>query len=100
MKYYISKTHVERDAAGRLSGRETVLTKPDTLKCTQNSLRRLRALGIEHLHLCEHPAQSRRWGRLDRAANKLRKTRKLTLEDVAEDIAEMEKSRCKDVEDI
>ena len=100
MKYYVSKTHVELDAAGRLSGRETVLTKPDTLKCTQNSLRRLTALGIENLHLCEHPPKSRRWGRLDRAANKLRKTRKLTLEDLAEDIAELEREKCKDVEDI
>ncbi len=100
MKYYVSKTHVVLDVAGRLSGRDTVFTKPDTLKVTQNSLRRLTALGIEHLHLCEHPPKSRRWGRLDRAANKLRKTRKLTLEDLAEDIAELEREKCKDVEDI
>lgn len=90
MKYYVSKTHVELSPAGRVTGHETVLTKPDTLKATKEALRRYTALGIEHLHLCEHPANSRRWGKLDRAANKLRKTRKMTLADVAADLAELE----------
>ena len=90
MKYYVSKTHVAIDAAGRLTGRETVLTKPDTLKVTQNSLRRLTALGIENLHICKHPTNSRRWGKLQRAQNKLRKTRKLTMADVAKDLAELD----------
>ena len=97
MKYYVSRTHVELDAAGRLSGRETVITKPDTLKATKEALRRYTALGITDLHLCKHPANSRRWGKLDRAANKLRKTRKLTLADVAADLAELEaESKAKD----
>ena len=97
MKYYVSRTHVEINEAGRLTGRETVLTKPDTLKATKEALRRYRALGIADLHLCEHPANSRRWGKLDRAANKLRKTRKMTLADVAADLAELEaESRTKD----
>jgi hypothetical protein len=90
MKYYISRTHVEFNDAGRLSGRETVLTKPDTLKAAKESLRRYTALGIPNLHVCKHPANSRRWGQLDRAANKLRKTRKMTLADVAADLAELE----------
>ena len=99
MKYYVSKTHVAIDAAGRLTGRETVLTKPDTLKAAQGSLRRLTALGIENLHLCKHPPNSRRWGKLDRAANKLRKTRKMTLADVAADLAEFDaESKAKDGE--
>ena len=99
MKYYVSKTHVAVDAAGRLSGRETVLTKPDTRKATQEALRRYTALGITNLHICEHPTNSRRWGKLDRAANKLRKTRKMTLADVAADLAELEaESRAKDGE--
>ena len=89
MKYYISKTDVSINAAGRLSGSERVLTKPDTLRATQNSLRRLSALGIENLHLCEHPPNSRRWGKLQRAQNKLRKTRKLTMADVAKDLEEL-----------
>jgi hypothetical protein len=90
MKYYVSRTHVEFNAAGRLSGRETVITKPDTLKATKEALRRYTALGITDLHVCKHPANSRRWGKLDRAANKLRKTRKMTLADVAADLAELE----------
>ena len=90
MKYYISRTHVEFNDAGRLSGRETVITKPDTLKATKEALRRYTALGITDLHVCKHPANSRRWGKLDRAANKLRKTRKMTLADVAADLAELE----------
>jgi hypothetical protein len=89
MKYYISKTDVSINAAGRLSGSERVLTRPDTLRATQNSLRRLSALGIENLHLCEHPPNSRRWGMLQREQNKLRKTRKLTMADVAKDLEEL-----------
>ena len=101
MKYYISKTDVSINASGRLSGSERVLTKPDTLRATQNSLRRLSALGIENLHLCEHPPNSRRWGKLDREANKLRKTRKLTMADVAADLAELDaESKERDGEDI
>ena len=89
MKYYISKTDVEINEAGRLSGSERVLTKPDTLRATKESLRRLTAIGIENLHICKHPANSRRWGKLQRAQNKLRKTRKLTMADVAKDLAEL-----------
>ena len=91
MKYYVSKTHLSLNDAGRLSARETVLTKPDTLTATKSALRRYRALGIEDLHLCEHPVNSRRWGALDRASNKVRKTLKLTLADVAADLAELDK---------
>jgi hypothetical protein len=96
MKFYVSKTHVEV-VENRITGRETVITKPDTLRATKEALRRYTALGITNLHLCEHPANSRRWGKLDRAANKLRKTRKMTLADVAADLAELEaESREKD----
>ena len=90
MKYYISKTDVSINAAGRLSGSERVLTKPDTLRATKESFRRLTAIGIENLHICKHPANSRRWGKLQRAQNKLRKTRKMTMADVAKDLAELE----------
>ena len=90
MKYYISKTDVEINEAGRLTGSERVLTKPDTLKATKEALRRYTAIGIENLHISKHPANSRRWGKLQRAQNKLRKTRKMTLADVAKDLAELE----------
>ncbi len=91
MKYYVSKTHVSIDGAGRLCGHETVLTKPDTRRATENSLRRMQALGIANIHLCPHPANSRRWGRLDREQTKRTKTRKLTVADVAADLAELER---------
>jgi len=90
MKYYISKTDVEINEAGRLTGSERVLTKPDTLKATKEALRRYTAIGIENLHVSKHPTNSRRWGKLQRAQNKLRKTRKMTLADVAKDLAELE----------
>ena len=90
MKYYISKTDVEINEAGRLSGIERVLTKPDTLSATKEAHRRYTAIGIDNIHICEHPANSRRWGKLQRAQNKLRKTRKMTLADVAKDLAELE----------
>ena len=88
MKYYVSRTHVNVDDNGKISGYETVLTKPDSRKVAANSLRRLTALGIENLHLCQHPNNSRRWGRLDRAQTKRTKTRKMTKADVAEIMAD------------
>tara|TARA_R100000008_G_scaffold37901_2_gene21602 strand:- start:229 stop:528 length:300 start_codon:yes stop_codon:yes gene_type:complete len=88
MKYYVSRTHVFMQD-GKLDGYETVLTRPDTLAATKNALSRYKALGIENLHLCEHPANSRRWGKLDREQTKRTKTRKLTMADVAADLAEL-----------
>ena len=91
MKYYVSRTHVSLDDAGKLSGYETVLTKPDDIKPTRETFRRMKALGISDLHVCVHPTNSRRWGRLDRAQTKRTKTRKMTMADVADDLAELEK---------
>tara|TARA_R110001583_G_scaffold61617_2_gene181882 strand:- start:384 stop:695 length:312 start_codon:yes stop_codon:yes gene_type:complete len=92
MKYYVSQTTVEATPEGRIpfSMYESVITKPDTLAAAKNSLRRYRALGIPHLHLCEHPEGSRRWGMLNRESNKRLKTRKMTVADVAKDLAELE----------
>ena len=88
MKYYVSRTHVNIDENGKISGYETVLTKPDSQKVTANSLRRLTALGIENLHMCEHPPNSRRWGKLDREQTKRTKTRQMTKAEVAEILAD------------
>jgi len=88
LKYYVSRTHMSLDS-GKLTGYETVLTKPDLIQPTRNTLRRLSALGITDLHLCEHPTNSRRWGQLNREQNKRRKTRKMTAADVAADLAEL-----------
>ena len=62
MKYYVSKTHIGLDASGRLSGYETVLTRPAPLKATLEALRRYTAIGITSIHLCEHPKNGRRYG--------------------------------------
>jgi hypothetical protein len=91
MKFYVSRTHVSLDDSGKLDGYETVLTKPDAIKPTREMLRRMTALGIPDLHLCPHPANSRRWGRLDREQTKRTKTRKMTVADVAADLAELER---------
>ena len=91
MKYYVSRTHVSINDSGKVEGYETVLTKPDDLKPTREMLRRMKALGITDLHMCKHPAKSRRWGRLDRAQTKRTKTRKMTMADVAGDLAELER---------
>jgi len=88
LKYYVSRTHMSLDS-GKLTGYETVLTKPDLIQPTRNTLRRLSALGITDLHLCEHPTNSRRWGQLNREQNKRGKTRKMTAADVAADLAEL-----------
>ena len=90
MKYYVSQTTVELTPEGRVTGYESVITKPDTLAAAKNSLRRYTTLGIPHLHLCEHPEGSRRWGMLNRESNKRLKTRKMTVADVAKDLAELE----------
>ena len=91
MKYYISRTHISLDDSGKLTGYETVLTKPDIIKPAREMLRRMRALGISDLHLCEHPAGSRRWGKLDREQTKRTKTRAMTVADVAPALAELER---------
>ena len=97
MKYYISKTHIGLDASGRLSGYETVLTRPDTFKAAQEALRRFKAIGITSIHLCSHPKNSRRYSKLDREAGRRRgKARKLTMADVAADLAELNKDRDKE----
>ena len=96
MKYYVSRTHLALDAAGRISGYETVLTRPAPLKATQEALRRYKAIGILPIHICVHPKNGRRYGKLDRAAVKRRgKARKLTLADVAPALAELEAERDK-----
>ena len=82
MKYYISKTDVSINAAGRLSGSERVLTKPDTLRATKESFRRLTAIGIENLHINAY--EKKRYNKLIREQNKRRKTKALTIADVAQ----------------
>lgn len=90
MQYYVSKTTVEI-VDGRVTGYEEVMTKPDSLRVTRNSLRRLSAIGIENLHLCEHPKNSRRYGKLVKAATQRRKAKKITKADLAKMIEDFDK---------
>jgi len=89
MKYYITKTYVTLNENGKVTGYENVLTRPDSFSNAVAQLKRFKRMGIENIHLCEHPVNSRRYGKLERAYNKRRKAdRQLTLGEVAEIMAE------------
>ena len=89
MKYYISKTFVSISEKGKVTGYENVLTRPDSYSNAFAQLRRFKRMGIENLHLCAHPVNSRRYGKLERAYNKRRKAdRQLPLGEVAEIMAD------------
>ena len=88
MKYYISQTVVEI-VDGRLTGREVVLTRADArvdkegarLQNVKMFMQKLRALGIQNLHLNEY--EKKRYNKLVREQNKRHKNRKLTVADLA-----------------
>ena len=89
MKYYISKTFVSISEKGKVTGYENVLTRPDSYSNAFAQLRRFKRMEIENIHLCAHPVNSRRYGKLERAYNKRRKAdRQLTLGEVAEIMAD------------
>ena len=87
-KYYISQTFVEY-TDDRLSFREVVLTRADArvdkegakYKNVKLFMHKLRALGIENLHINEY--DKKRYNRLVREQNKRHKERKLTVADLA-----------------
>ena len=87
-KYYISQTFVEY-ADDRLSFREVVLTRADArvdkegakYKNVKLFMHKLRALGIENLHINEY--DKKRYNRLVREQNKRHKEKKLTVADLA-----------------
>ena len=94
MKYYISKTFVSISEEGKGTGYENVLTRPDSYSNAFAQLRRFKRMGIENIHLCAHPVNSRRYGKLERAYNKRRKAdRQLTLGEVAEIMADDEQEK-------
>ena len=88
MKYYISQTFVEYND-DRLSFREVALTRADArvdkdgarYKNVKLFMHKLRALGIENLHINEY--EKKRYNRLIREQNKRHKERKLTVADLA-----------------
>ena len=87
-KYYISQTFVEY-IDDRLSFREVVLTRADArvdkegakYKNVKLFMHKLRALGIENLHINEY--EKKRYNKLVREQNKRHKERKLTVADLA-----------------
>ncbi len=88
MKFFISQTEVAI-VDGKLTGFETVLTKPDTEKATREMIWRMKRIGVPNIHLCKHPAKSRRYGKLLHAQNKrTRAARDLTGAEVAEILAD------------
>ena len=88
MKYYISQTIVEL-VDGRLTGREVVLTRADAkvdkdgarLQNVKMFMHKLTALGIPNLHINKY--EKKRYNKLVREQNKLRKTKALTVADIA-----------------
>ena len=89
MKYYITQTIVEV-VDGRLTGREVVLTRADAkvdkdgarLQNVRMFMHKLKALGIENLHVNAY--EKKRYNKLIREQNKRRKTKALTIADVAQ----------------
>ena len=95
-KYYVSQTHVEY-IDGHLSCREVVLTRADArvdkdgarYKNVKLFMHKLRALGIENLHINEY--EKKRYNRLIREQNKRHKERRLTVADLAKMTEEADK---------
>ena len=86
MKYYVSQTHVE-SKNGKITGYETVLTKPDTEKATRGMVHRMKVIGIPNIYAAKYV--KKRYNKLVRESNKRRKAaRQLTLGEVAEIMAD------------
>jgi hypothetical protein len=87
-KYYISQSIVEL-VDGRLTGREVIITRADSRVDKDGAryenvklfMHKLRALGIENLHINEY--EKKRYNKLIREQNKRHKERKLTVGDLA-----------------
>ncbi len=94
-KYYISQTFVEY-IDDRLSFREVVLTRADArvdkdgarYKNVKLFMHKLRALGIENLHINRY--EKKQYNRLVREQNKYRKDKKLTVADLAKMVEQAE----------
>ena len=101
-KYYISQTFVEY-IDDRLSFREVVLTRADSkvdkdgarYKNVKLFMHKLRALGIENLHINEY--DKKRYNKLVREQNKRHKERKLTASDLAKMTEQAEELESKNV---
>jgi len=80
-KYYVTRIDL-KIVDGKLTGTETILTKPSDEKAAHEGARRFRALGTENVHVCKHAAK--RFKMLMREQNKRRKENPLTVADIAQ----------------
>ena len=80
-KYYVTRTDL-KIVDGKLTGTETILTKPSDEQAAQEGARRFRALGTENVHVVKHVAK--RFKKLMREQNKRRKENPLTVADIAQ----------------
>jgi len=80
-KYYITRTDL-KIVDGKLTGTETILTKPSSEDAAHEGARRFRALGTENVHVVKHTAK--RFKKLMREQNKRRKENPLTVADIAQ----------------
>jgi hypothetical protein len=87
-KYYVSRTDL-KIVNGRLTGTETILTKPSDEKAAHEGARRFRALGAENIHVVKHTAK--RFRKLMREQNKRRKENPLTVADIVQMTEQAEK---------
>jgi len=90
MKYYISKINLRYGNEGKgepyLVADEKILTQADSEKTTKNSLRRLQAIGVTDIYMVKY--ERKRYNRLMREQK--RKTKPVTIADVAEAMQEFE----------
>jgi len=87
-KYYVTRTDL-KIVDGKLTGTETILTKPSSEDAAHEGARRFRALGTENVHVVKHAAK--RFKKLMREQNKRRKENPLTLTDIAQMSEQAEK---------
>jgi len=80
-KYYVTRIDL-KIVDGKLTGTETILTKPSEQKAAHEGARRFRALGTENVHVVKHSAK--RYNKLMREQNKRRKENPLTVADIAQ----------------
>jgi hypothetical protein len=80
-KYYVTRTDIWI-ADGKLTGTETILSKPSAEKSAHEGARRFRGLGTENVHVVKHVAK--RYNKLMREQNKRRKENPLTVADIAQ----------------
>ena len=87
-KYNVTRTDL-KIVDGKLTGTETILTKPSDEKAAREGARRFRGLGTQNVHVVKHVAK--RFKKLMREQNKRRRENPLTVADLAQMTEQAEK---------